>query len=223
MKCERFESRLDELLDARVAPEDDAALCEHAGLCPSCRTTLATHVQLMQAVSQLPRPSVSDDLAARVLGELRRPVVASREAGRSYTPWYALAVAAALLLAAWPLVALWQSAGRVEVAQTDAPSAAVDASADDAPAMPLDQLLRDASDKYAVLARESTDVAAAAPQPLERPVVPTTSEDPAVQALTAVSWVQEVSDGLRPITTSTTGALSFLLQAFHTNEMQTRS
>lgn len=221
MKCERFESRLDELLDARLAPEEDAALCEHAGLCPSCRTTLAAHVQLMQAVPQLPRPSVSGNLAARVLAELRSSAVASQETSRGYTPWYALAVAAALLLAAWPLVAQWQSAGRVEVAETDAPAPSADA----APAVPLDQLLRDATDKYAALARESTDVevAVAAPQPLERPVVPTTSEDPAVQALTTVSWVQEVSDGLRPIATSTTGALSFLLQAFHTNELQTRS
>lgn len=42
MRCDQFESRMNDLLDARLEPEQDRALQEHARQCPACESLLAT-------------------------------------------------------------------------------------------------------------------------------------------------------------------------------------
>lgn len=223
MKCDAFETRMNDILDARGAIENDVQLAEHAATCGECRSSLAAHVQLIRAVQQLSYPQPSADLAERALAEWRRPTVSvAMDSGRRVAAWYAWAAAAALLLAAWPMIAWWSSSSTVDVAQV-APSPAELASADAAPVVPLDQLLRDASDKFEKLAGQTGEPQSQAVRPVPPPQFAAASVDPAVQALTTVSWMQEVSDGLKPITNSTTEAFSFLLQAFHTNEARTRS
>ena len=46
MQCEKFEARLQDLLDQRARPEFDERLLEHAETCENCRETLWLQEQL---------------------------------------------------------------------------------------------------------------------------------------------------------------------------------
>ena len=228
MKCDAFETRLNDLLDARAPFANDAVLIEHAARCGECRAKLASYVDLFSGVQQLERPTCSGELAERVLAELRGPATVSFARHRRWAPWYALAAAAALLLVAWPLVDWKRSSPSTDVARVESvdtatwPGALVEAN-EVGEVVSLDELLRDASNKYAALASQTRDHVTVPSVEAVPTRAPATSQDPAVQALTTVSWMQGVSDGLKPLAESTSGAFSFLLQAFNTTETPTRS
>jgi hypothetical protein len=67
MNCVLFETRLDELLDERLPPGNDAELNEHAEACMHCARLLADHQALLEAIEVLVRPAALGDLAARDL------------------------------------------------------------------------------------------------------------------------------------------------------------
>ncbi len=52
MSCEWFEARLDELLDARRDPVEDAKIRAHARECSGCRATLAAQRQWLMLLPQ---------------------------------------------------------------------------------------------------------------------------------------------------------------------------
>ncbi|HEX4000706.1 MAG TPA: zf-HC2 domain-containing protein [Pirellulales bacterium] len=70
MNCDVFERRLDEVLDDRLPPESDAALIAHAEHCPSCARSLADHQGLLEAMQLLAWPSECEKLGTRVLAEV---------------------------------------------------------------------------------------------------------------------------------------------------------
>jgi hypothetical protein len=60
MHCSEFEARLNELLDRRIAPDDDGALCSHARRCPECADSMAAHLALTAALKDFP-PELPDE------------------------------------------------------------------------------------------------------------------------------------------------------------------
>jgi hypothetical protein len=102
MKCTDFENRLNELLDDRLSPQDDAALLAHAEHCLDCRETLAAQESLFRGMGTLTRRTVSPELAPRVLAEFNvaAPTIALPPPVRTPRKWLPmLAAAAAILLA----------------------------------------------------------------------------------------------------------------------------
>lgn len=73
MKCTDFEDRLNELLDDRRAPQDDAALQAHAEICSECREMLLAQESLFRGVALLQRRTPAPELGKRVLRELNAP------------------------------------------------------------------------------------------------------------------------------------------------------
>lgn len=102
MKCTDFENRLNELLDDRLSPQEDAALLSHAENCLDCREMLAAQESLFRGMALLQRRTPSPDLATRVLGELNTPAAPITLPPPVRTPfrWVrVLASAAAVLVA----------------------------------------------------------------------------------------------------------------------------
>lgn len=101
MKCTDFEDRLNELLDDRRVPQDDAALQAHAESCSECREMLLAQESLFRGVALLQRRTPAPELGKRVLRELNTPVATLAPLlsppRRSWMPL--LATAAAVLLA----------------------------------------------------------------------------------------------------------------------------
>ncbi|MEX2142712.1 MAG: hypothetical protein WD894_25885 [Pirellulales bacterium] len=60
MQCVEFESRLNDLLDDRLAPSVDHGLFEHAQNCPGCFELLAAHEVLLEGVQALPAVRLCD-------------------------------------------------------------------------------------------------------------------------------------------------------------------
>lgn len=101
MKCTDFENRLNDLLDDRLAPQNDPILIAHAADCAECREVLAAHESLFRGLALLNRRTVSPELGKQVLRELNAPAAAlpplPPSPRRGWLPM--LATAAAILLA----------------------------------------------------------------------------------------------------------------------------
>jgi len=67
MQCDDFESRLNDVLDERRPPAEDAPLAEHAAACPMCHRLLRSVEQLLGVVASFPSLEDEGDLAPRVL------------------------------------------------------------------------------------------------------------------------------------------------------------
>jgi hypothetical protein len=100
MRCDAFDSRLNELLDRRIRPEYDSRLVAHASVCARCGESLAL-AQLVTSDLAKPLAGCSPDLARRVANEFC-PVVprSSRPASRRRGYWIAAAIGASIVVAA---------------------------------------------------------------------------------------------------------------------------
>jgi anti-sigma factor RsiW len=58
--CEEFETRLNDLLDRRIAPDDDSQLCSHARRCRECAELMSAHLAVTAALKDLP-PEAPDE------------------------------------------------------------------------------------------------------------------------------------------------------------------
>lgn len=79
MKCDEFQARLHDLLDQRLAPEDDASLQAHANVCDHCDRVLQTQERLFYGLAQFSAPTPSGEFAER----LAASVVAAPRSRRS--------------------------------------------------------------------------------------------------------------------------------------------
>ncbi len=96
MECIDFEARLQDALDERRRPEENAALLEHTRDCPACRGLAQSLGLVLDVVAGLPTPPVPADISRRVLSELERPPVVRI---RPLRRWVALGAAAAAIAA----------------------------------------------------------------------------------------------------------------------------
>jgi hypothetical protein len=74
MHCEKFEARLQDLLDARLSPECDSELLAHADQCDACREMLVLCEQMLSGLEVWEAPPLPDDFAARVVALAQQPV-----------------------------------------------------------------------------------------------------------------------------------------------------
>ncbi len=105
MQCEKFEARLQDLLDQRERPEFDAHLLEHAENCENCRETLMLQEQLFAGLDlwETPRTSAgfATSVVARHMTEVAPVRVAERTGNSGPVAWKVVAgvIAASLMVA----------------------------------------------------------------------------------------------------------------------------
>lgn len=215
MRCADFENRLNDLLDARQPLESDAALAGHARACRDCRELWTAYGAMLAGVLHLARPEPSAELSQRVGAALRG-------AGADPSPCIAwprraaqvggalVAMAAAVLV--WALMRPgWQ--------QADVPADAAGQLAAHRPTAspgaerePLDHLARTAGDEYRALAIETrrslTSALLMVPGLALSPPDSDGGQQPSDQP--SRGWVDDLSDGLAPLTRSTAVALDSL-------------
>lgn len=242
MNCESFETRLNEVLDERGAIESDRPLLEHASSCATCRGLLASYAALLEGVDRLERPGLQQGVAERIVEQVRQPSVLRIKLTWQRAAVAGLAAAAALLVAVqWnlsPDAPNRPAARPVEqsVAQADAPvpqpalepgAIAPPAGAPAADEEPLGRLLVEMKTKYADLARETqqsvNDVTLLVPGVTVGRQPEAVDAQPADSELRPKGWVNDVADGLSPITESTRGAFNLLLEGLLADAGEPRS
>lgn len=228
MRCVEFENRLNDVLDERGRPDLDMLLASHAHHCERCQLLLARYELACEAAGNLTCPKMSAGFSERVVNEfLRQP--RPRQATRLRWAAPLFAVAAVLLIAVLPMLRgkrpmrLPLNNGAVAIGNPGAAAnnrtvtqvAPKAVSPKTASAVASGQSFDPAAEHYADLAKETGSSLAAAV--LYLPGVggslagsEATFEQP--------SWMGQVSDGLRPVTTSVSDALHVLLRVIPSSE-----
>ena len=90
MQCDKFDNQINELLDRRDHPLEDAGVTAHAEDCDRCRRRLDGCVAMLDGMS-LPRlPQFRDDFSAKVVSEVAAPQVeVDQRDGRHSSSWMA--------------------------------------------------------------------------------------------------------------------------------------
>lgn len=216
MRCDEFETRLNACLDARRDPESDEQLSLHAQDCECCRQLADAYSLINESLRYSDRPEPSEGLTSAVLAEAASSdsSLSDQTSTGKWSVWTHVALASAAAL----LVAVMLPRERTNIAST-APAAsakpATDAVAQVHPAatpvLPAGQLAREATARYASLARTTSDSLAGA-LAFWQPTAPATTEPKDDAMLT------EMAAGLRPLADSTTGAFRFLLDVLPQGE-----
>lgn len=113
MHCEKFEARLQDLLDERLPPECDSALMAHAEQCEACREMLGLCEQMFSGLEVWEAPPLADGFAARVVALAQQPAATVQPAPQKQTATFAWkllsGVLAASLLVGLSTLALYQN------------------------------------------------------------------------------------------------------------------
>lgn len=251
MQCAEFESRLNDLLDQRRWLDADPHLAEHVRGCSECRHLAAAYEAVVVGFeqSQIPdcRPNLTDrvlaDYAAASKSEKLTPAGhwAQRAAATANRSWTFAALAAAVLLAValrWAAGPALISPGRPLPAQGDRAAAdemRTDGSlvvrevapleVGDAPEEFDPQLEQGerSGDAYGGLAAEASQSFAVALQ-----LFPGVGSDPNESRERAANdpaadWIHDFSDGLKPVTRPTAGAVNSFLQLLASGDEGSRS
>jgi hypothetical protein len=207
MRCDEFETRLNEALDARRNPADDRLLSRHAGACRDCRQLAAAMDVICETLRWSEQPEPDEALADRVLAQV---AATTPVANKSWSVWTHLTLAAAVALLVMIVLPDRQSREpqRPTVANTNLPQAEAVARIEPPQpisAPPVGQLAREATSRYATLARSTSDslseVWSLWPSSVEFIEDGSDSAEP---------LLAEMAAGLRPLADSTTGAMDFL-------------
>ncbi|MBX9789491.1 MAG: hypothetical protein K2Y37_11300 [Pirellulales bacterium] len=229
MNSEQFETRLNDLLDRRIAPEADPELLRVAEQFTACRTLLGAYRAVLDGVVEmdLPRPPV--DLADRILAQRRREritnrcLAAPRRVVTGMTGRRALYAAAAALLIAGPAGWFWQEtshhhgqpiAGAKQASAPFASPAVAVAELASVPAArtPSDHSKPTIATEPAGVAGRAMDEIASLVTPAPQPSSAASSAEATPPATEGAAWMGEVSQGFQPIAESAAGALDFLLE-----------
>lgn len=70
MRCDSFETRLNEVLDQRGSPSEDRELRAHAESCAACRDLLVGQQLLFTGLDLAEKPAISSGFTSRVLARL---------------------------------------------------------------------------------------------------------------------------------------------------------
>ena len=211
MRCDEFESRLNEALDARRNPADDRLLARHAGACGRCRQLAAAMDLIGESLRWSERPEPSEALARNVLAQ----VASTRPAAqRSWSVWSHLTLAAAIALLVMVVVPRRSAEpDRPAVARAVAPisvEAMARAEVPEPALAPVGQLAREATSRYATLAQNTSDSLSGV-WSMWRPLTLPQQDEETAGAPAREPLLAEMAAGLRPLADSTAGAMSFLL------------
>jgi hypothetical protein len=231
MKCEEFEDRLNEVLDEHRRPEWDDRLRMHGEHCATCRELAASYGVLLDGLSALSPPQAPADMSRRVLSQLRVRRKVSQYAALASA---VLATAAAVMVAAWPMLP--------KFSKRPDPAPAVDVTLLQAAAYQqfdwadLDQLpfigpvwlaIHDGdetTDPYAVLAKETGQGLASVVIYMPGIGGPRGFIGTAPGTMgTASVWPGPMSDELRPVRESLVETIDLLLQVVPLGDLASRS
>lgn len=107
MRCDEFDERVHRLLDDRMPIHGDQRLLEHAEACSKCRGLLGTYDDLFGGLESGQIPEVSPGFTQRVVAQVCTGQPQTEPSPKRARRWYALAavaIAAALLIAIFPLL-----------------------------------------------------------------------------------------------------------------------
>lgn len=205
MNREAFETRVQEILDRRQSPSSDAELLRAAEANPELGRLL--HAYDLFGAIRRPRPTPRPDLSERVLSDIRQ---ASSLPERRLPAWFApfVAVAATLLIAttiSWNANQPKNAAVAPVVPKADATA---QAKPTDRPG--LDRLSREAAANYRELAATTGRSLNSALSVMQPPLNPANAASK--PAPSQDDWLRAVPGGLRPLSNSTSGAVSSLLR-----------
>ncbi len=232
MRCAEFELRLNDVLDQRLWLDSDLALAEHARHCQPCASLAASYEAMIHGLEQAKIPESSFELSARVLAALAStssnsdgPDVLRGSFAASQAPlqlpgsivslshWRLPLAGFALAASVIVAVAIWKSSAPEAPASKLGPSfiaargheSPAHSAAAPAPAASIDATT---PDPYRELAEETTQSLVTAMKLFPR--VRGATEEPTSDALAdpASAWVHGVSDGLKPVTRTTAGAVN---------------
>ncbi len=116
MRCDKFENRLQLLLDQRRVPERDSQLVAHAQRCTACREVLSLQSQLFDALELVEIPELPAEFAHNVVALVQPAPNVDRVWPRFRIAPILLAVAATLLLALLPTAIIWLRSNGQEMA-----------------------------------------------------------------------------------------------------------
>lgn len=213
MRCEEFESRINELLDARRQPRADAHLADHARECDACADVLAGYQQALDVVRGGAPLEMDTNPTAEIVAQVQ---LAARRRRRLWTTLVPLAVAASLLIALAPVIQMALDQREVEFAgspksESDTPSVAppvvVPFVADSQPpAPPLDDPQRA---DIVLMAFELNEALAELRDRLSKTLAEEESQPPAAGVdPEGRKWFRNMSDGIKPLTDTMAAALS---------------
>lgn len=217
MRCNEFETRLNHLLDRRRDPRHDRIVANHADDCGDCRRLMDAYLGICEGLSGLASPVPADDLGERVLCELaRQPAPSSR---RWLAPWAAIAAALLVFVATrdrQPHQPVAAPAPALAAAPVPVPVIVAAPAPAQTPSAPVGVLARQATEKYADLARDTQSALAGMSMLLPHMDIDMdlNMDEPAAQSDPvnddASPLTTQVAAGLKPLADSTTGAMSFL-------------
>ncbi len=101
MRCDEFDERVHRLLDERAPLQTDQRLVQHAEDCVRCRSELGTYEDLFNGLDFFEPPQLNEDFASRVVQQVQ-PVRPPTKVARRWLAFAALAIAATLLIALIP-------------------------------------------------------------------------------------------------------------------------
>ena len=238
MRCVEFEARLQDVLDRRGDPRADDVLTAHAAECAACRALEHGLSRALVGLANLKPPACRDHLSALILAEtypaeesvapssvevVELPIRSAGGAPRDrWAMWWA-AVAAAVVLAAYPLWQWAAQSGDSQVtAKNDAPPPTLTTAIEPQVAEKR-TLLEPARDQrlptFSELAEESKDSYRKLAVETKRSLDDTlalaslwSDHSPAsiVAADSQSNWLSEVADGVAPLAETTLGAVNAL-------------
>lgn len=232
MQRELFEQRLNELLDLRASPEDDAQLGDDTLLDDEQREVMRAQRLMVDGLVAGEIPSLSDDFAERVVAQVRseRAVETKRSAGSLRISLVVLtaACAALLLVAAIPLWSWLSSPSDViDVAGPNPPTASPDVNVpSDAAQRPDSNIADNSNDNVTPPDNEDSPILVVPYRPATDEQIarryremyriiselsgqPEGAAEPDLLAMRP-QWVDEMASGLKPVATSVGGAINVL-------------
>lgn len=198
MHCEQFETRLNEVLDARRPISSASDVEEHLRQCERCRDLARAYESALVGLRQAQVPPAPAWLSRRVAHEMRRPQVIPFRRRRTI-----LVAAAAALLAAVSLP--WLIRGQGGQATPERSTARV---ADSRP--PQDVVVEQPGKQTNKEASSAGVLAMGSPVGFLN--TSGLKPDGLMGTLPGTTWAHDVADGLEPVTKPTVGAVSGFLQ-----------
>ncbi len=224
MRCDEFESRLNEVLDERRPLSSDREVEEHIRHCGRCRDVARSYEAMTAGLHYDVVPPVPEGLTARIVDEVKRAARESRPAERRVNVLrYPQRLPAAALLAAVLLLAVtltWINHRRdADVPIGKAETGQVARAGQPQNQKPLPHGVGNAIDRQVVAATAQHETGSSAAENM----LNLQSLPAAGWAQPGADWAQEMADGLQPVTRPTVGAISGFLNLWGIGEEGHRS
>jgi hypothetical protein len=211
MRCERFETRLNEVLDARQPLSSASDLEEHKRECGRCRELARAYEAVLAGLVEADVPSQPVSLTSRIVAQLHRPRILRFPKRQTLL----VSAAAAVLLAAVALPWMWTGMGGRRAMNDNPPQIA-----DAGPSPQSHDLARPVQQP---VEHEDTHAVSPSSAPTALLDLNQLKAQGLMSALPGKNLAHDVADGLEPVTKPTVGAISGFLQLWGVGDEGRRS